>query len=98
MLSSVLNSEKAVQVSIAIMRAFVTLREMISTHKELARKSGELEQRIEKHEAEIHDIFEAIRRLMQPPEKPKRQMGFTIEEPLGKYLSPRRLDERRSRR
>lgn len=85
MLSSVLRSERAIQMNIAIMRAFVKLREMISTHKELARKLGELEKRIEKHDAEIHSIFEAIRRLMQPPEKSKRQIGFKVEEPKVRY-------------
>jgi hypothetical protein len=76
MLSSVLNSERAIEVNIAIMRAFVKLRQILSTNKELAQKLKELEQRIEKHDTEIHAIFEAIRQLMTPPEKPKRSIGF----------------------
>ncbi|MFC1480268.1 ORF6N domain-containing protein [Candidatus Omnitrophota bacterium] len=77
MLSSVLRSKRAVQVNIAIMRAFVRLRGFLSAHKELAHKLGQLEQRIEKHDEEIQAIFEAIRQLMEPPpEKPKRQIGF----------------------
>lgn len=71
MLSSVLKSERAIQVNIAIMRAFVKLRQIISTHKELAHKLSELERKIEKHDADIQAIFEAIRQLMAPPEKPK---------------------------
>jgi hypothetical protein len=76
MLSSVLNSERAIEVNIAIMRAFVKLRQILSTNKELAQKLKELEQRIENHDTEIHAIFEAIRQLMTPPEKPKRSIGF----------------------
>ena len=77
MLSSVLNSERAIQVNIAIMRAFVKLKEILSTHKELAHKLKELEGKIEKHDGEIQAIFEAIRQLMAPPpDKPKPRIGF----------------------
>ena len=76
MLSSVLKSKRAIQVNIAIMRVFVKLKEILSTHKELAHKLTELEQKIEKHDEEIRNIFEAIRQLMTPPEKPKRRIGF----------------------
>lgn len=77
MLSSVINSERAVQVNIAIMRAFVKLREILSTHKELAHKLAELERKMDKHDKDIGLIFEAIRQLMAPPpEKPKRWIGF----------------------
>jgi phage regulator Rha-like protein len=79
MLSSVLRSKRAIQVNIAIMRAFVKLRQILSTHKELAHKLTELERKIEKHNAEIRSIFEAIRQLMSPPEKPKRRIGFHID-------------------
>jgi len=78
MLSSVLNSERAIQVNIAIMRAFVKLRQILSANKELASRLKELEQRIEKHDTEIHAIFEAIRQLMAPPVKPKRSIGFHV--------------------
>lgn len=63
MLSSVLRGQRAVQVNIAIMRAFVKLRQILSTHKELAHKLTELERKIEKHDVEIKAIFEAIRQL-----------------------------------
>ncbi|MBI4826844.1 MAG: hypothetical protein HY807_10565, partial [Nitrospirae bacterium] len=67
MLSSVLRSKRAVQVNIAIMRAFVKLREILSTHKELAYKLVILERKITKHDEEIYTIFKAIRRLMDTP-------------------------------
>lgn len=76
MLSSVLRSKKAVRVNIAIMRAFVKLRQILSTHKELAHKLAELEKKIEKHDQAIKDIFQAIHQLMAPPEEPKRRIGF----------------------
>ena len=77
MLSSVLNSERAIQVNIAIMRAFVRLKAVLSTHKELVHKLEELERKFEKHDIEIQSIFEAIRQLMAPPpEKPRRIIGF----------------------
>jgi hypothetical protein len=66
MLSSVLKSERALQVNIAIMRAFVKLRQMISTHKELARKVDELEDRVDRHDTRIMKIIDTIRRLMEP--------------------------------
>ena len=73
MLSSVLNSERAIQVNIAIMRAFVKLREILLTHKELSRKLDELEK---KYDAKFRVVFEAIRRLMKEEEKPKAPIGF----------------------
>jgi hypothetical protein len=68
MLSRVLNSPRAVQVNIEIMRAFVRLREVMATNRELAQRLGELERRIARHDEEIQTIFEAIRQLMMPPE------------------------------
>ena len=79
MLSSVLNSETAIRANIVIMRVFVRLREILSTHKDLAHKLSHLETRIEKHDGEIQSIFEAIHQLMAPPEKPKRRIGFDAE-------------------
>jgi phage regulator Rha-like protein len=80
MLASVLNSKKAIKVNIQIMRAFVKLREILSTHKELARKLNELELKVDSHDEQIQIIFEAINLLLIPPEKQKRKIGFTIEE------------------
>lgn len=76
MLSSVLNSERAILVNIAIMRAFMKLRETLSLHRELAVKLAELERRIEGHDSKISSIFDAIRRLMAPPKNEPRHVGF----------------------
>ena len=84
MLSSVLNSERAIEVNIAIMRVFVRLREMMGTHKELAFKLVELEERLEGHDEQIRSIFEAIRQLMMPPEPTKKKIGF-VNEPAARY-------------
>src|SRR3989338_1031967 len=80
MLSGVLHSPRAVQVNIAIMRAFVRLREFIATHKELAQQLKELERKVNKHDKEILIIFETIRKLMTPPPEPsKRRIGFHVD-------------------
>lgn len=77
MLSSVLNSDRAIEVNILIMRSFVKLREMISTHKDLAKKLENLEQ---KYDSQFKMVFDAIRQLMAPPEsKKKRAIGFGRE-------------------
>ncbi len=76
MLSSVLKSERAVLVNIVIMRTFVKLREMISTHKQLALKLQKLEKKIEEQNEKIYTIFEAINSLMTPPVKKKKEIGF----------------------
>jgi hypothetical protein len=85
MLSSVLKSERAVKVNIAIMRAFVKLRETLETNRELARKFSELENKVGKHDEEIAAIIDAIRQLMAPPEKPRREIGFHVREKTPRY-------------
>jgi DNA-binding PadR family transcriptional regulator len=90
MLSSVLNSERAVKVNIAIMCAFVKLRETLDTNRELATKFTELERRVAKHDEEIAAILEAIRQLMAPSEKPRREIGFHVRERAGRYRAPTR--------
>jgi phage regulator Rha-like protein len=90
MLSSVLRSKRAVQVNIQIMRTFVKLREIISTHKELAQKLRELELKIETHDENITAIFEAINQLLAPEEKPKRKIGFEVKEKKISYMARRR--------
>lgn len=85
MLSTVLNSERAVQINIEIMRAFVRLREMLLSHKELARKLDALERKFESHDMHIRSLFEAIRQLMTPPEPKKRKIGFLVKERAAKY-------------
>ncbi|MCX5749138.1 MAG: ORF6N domain-containing protein [Candidatus Saganbacteria bacterium] len=76
MLSSVLRSDRAILVNIAIMRAFVKLRQMVSNNKELVHKLNELERKIEKHDEDIIAIFNAIRQLMKEEIKPKGKIGF----------------------
>ena len=78
MLSSVLNSERAVQVNIAIIRAFVRLREIMATHKDLAAKIGEIERVQKQHGAHITAVWRAIRDLQQPGPLPRRRrIGFS---------------------
>jgi len=89
MLSSILRSKQAVQVNIAIMRAFVKLREMLSTHKELAHKLVQLERKIEKHDTEIKVIFDAIRQLMAAPEPKEKKIGFRVKESKARYGASR---------
>ena len=86
----VLKSERAVKVNIAIMRAFVKLREALETNRELARKFTELEKRIGKHDAKIDAILEAIRQLMAPPIKPRREIGFHVREKSPRYQTLKR--------
>lgn len=76
MLASVLKSERAVKISIHIVKTFIRLREFINTHKELAQKMEELEEKIGKHDKEITAIVEIIKRLISEPEKPKGKIGF----------------------
>jgi len=79
MLSSVLNSERAVQVNILIMRAFTKLREILLTHKELAAKVDALEKKYTEHDKTIKSIFEAIKQLLESPApKEKKIIGFCI--------------------
>ena len=76
MLSSVLRSPRAVQVNIAIMHAFVKLREILATHRDLARRLDEMES---KYDKQFRVVFDAIRQLMMaPPEKPRRRIGFAV--------------------
>ena len=82
MLSSVLNSERAIEVNIQIMRAFVRLRQMLSTHADLAKKLEALEN---KYDSQFRVVFEAIRALMEEPVQPKRKIGFTVKEKRAAY-------------
>jgi phage regulator Rha-like protein len=85
MLSSVLNSDRAIEVNIAIMRAFVQLRKISSSQKQLTRKLQEIEARLDDHDEKIRAVFEAIRQLTIPPEKPRRKIGFGVKEGRAKY-------------
>lgn len=80
MLSSVLRSPRAVQVNIQIMRAFVRLRELTLTHRELARKLDELKKDYQEHERHFGVVFDAIRKLLEPPARPEPgRIGFRRE-------------------
>ena len=87
MLSSVLNSPRAIQVNIEIMRAFVRLRRILASHAALTRKLDALE---EKYDAQFKVVFDAIREMMKPPESKKRPIGFLVEEPEVPYLTRRK--------
>jgi hypothetical protein len=76
MLSSVLRSKRAVLVNVEIMRAFVRLRKMLIAHSDLQRRLDELES---KYDSKFKVVFEAIRQLMEPPEKPRKRIGFAVE-------------------
>ncbi|MDI6606581.1 MAG: hypothetical protein QME65_05530, partial [Candidatus Omnitrophota bacterium] len=77
MLSGLLNSSRAIKVNIAIMRAFVKLREILLTHKDLAAKLEKLERKYADHDEKIQLIFNAIKQLLEPPpESPKAKLGF----------------------
>src|SRR5436190_9923798 len=85
MLASVLNSDIAVQASLRVVRAFVRLREMVAGNAALAVKLAELERRLDSHDEAIANLFEAIRQLLTPPEKPKREIGFHVREDGTRY-------------
>jgi hypothetical protein len=87
MLSSVLRSKRAIEVNIHIMRAFVKLRELMATHKDLARKLADIEK---KYDAQFKVVFDAIRQLMAPPETKKRKIGFEVRESRARYGAYRR--------
>jgi hypothetical protein len=80
MLGNVLNSERAIQVSLLVVRTFVSIRQMLSTHKDLATKLNELERRVGGHDEAIADLIDAIRRLASsPPARKSRPIGFTAD-------------------
>ena len=79
MLSSVLNSERAIEVNILIMRAFVKLREIISTNKKVEQKLKELETKLKEHDDQIVQIIQVINQLITPLDSPKKKIGFTID-------------------
>ncbi|OGP52366.1 MAG: hypothetical protein A2Y79_13930 [Deltaproteobacteria bacterium RBG_13_43_22] len=90
MLSGILNSDRAIEVNITIMRVFVRLRQMMVSHRVLAEKLRELEEHIQDHDEQITDIFKAIRQLMAPPVKPKRKIGFDLKEKQARYSIKKR--------
>jgi len=100
MLASVLNSEIAIQASIRVVRAFVRLREMVAANAQLASKLAELERRLDSHDEAIVDLFATLKRLLEPPEPPKkREIGFHVREKAARYRVRRRskINDRISR-
>ncbi len=86
MLASVLNSQKAVDTSIYVIRAFVRLRELLTTNETLFRKLADLERKIARHDADIISIVQAIRQLTEvPPVRPTQRIGFIVDEPTTPY-------------
>jgi len=84
MAATVLNTSRAIQVSIYVVEAFVRLRELLSSNRELAKKLAELERRVAKHDDHIRSIFEAIRQLLNPIES-RREIGFHVKEDHARY-------------
>lgn len=82
MLSSVLNSERAIRVNIEIMRTFVQLRHIIASREGLEDKLNELEK---KYDEQFRIVFDAIRQIMTPPVSPKKKIGFHIDEKRAQY-------------
>ena len=80
MLSSVLHSDRAVQVNIAIMRAFLQLRAMLASHEDLRRKIAELEKH---YDSKFHAVFATLRQMLETPVPPKRMIGFHAKRQLG---------------
>ncbi len=85
MVASILNTKRAIEVSVAVVRAFVKLRETVAAHKELVWKLAELEQRVTGHDEHIQSLFEAIRRLMTPPKTERGRIGFQVRERRARY-------------
>ena len=85
MLASVLNSPVAVQASVRVVRAFVRLREVLASNRELAQTLAELERKFEGHDDAIRNLFEAIRQLLAPPEPKRRGIGFHVRERVANY-------------
>jgi hypothetical protein len=80
MLGNVLKSARAVEVSLLVVRTFVQIREMLSTHKDLAVKLEALERKVSSHDQAISGVIDAIRQLMTHPEPTKRGIGFMVEQ------------------
>ncbi len=85
MLASVLNSPLAVQASVQVVRAFVRMRDYLSTHRQLAAKLADLEERVAGHDQSLAEVFETIRRLMGTGEASRREIGFHVRETAPRY-------------
>lgn len=89
MAASVLNSQRAVDVSVYVVRAFIRLRQMLAANKDLAHKLAELERKVESHDGAIRSLVTAIRQLMRQPEPKEKKIGFIVKERGAKYRTTR---------
>ena len=78
MLASILKSPQAAQMSIFVVRAFIRLREYLATHKDLARKMEELERQQREHSQQLASVYSIVKQLINPPERPKKRIGFAL--------------------
>jgi hypothetical protein len=90
MLAAVLSTPRAIEVSVFVVRAFVRLREILATHKELAHKLAELEGKIETHDEAIRSLVSAIRQLMAAPERPPKKIGFQLRGKQARYMAKKK--------
>ncbi|MEY2520362.1 MAG: hypothetical protein QOF24_2121 [Verrucomicrobiota bacterium] len=91
MLASVLNSDIAIRASVRVVRAFVRLREMVAANAQLASKLADLEHRLDSHDGAIVDLFQALKRLLEPAAKPQREIGFHVRERGARYRTKKRF-------
>ena len=84
MAAAVLNSARAIEMSIFVVRAFVRMREALAANQQIAAKLTELESRLENHDADIQELVEAIRSLMSPPARSPKRIGFEVPQRAGK--------------
>lgn len=89
MLANVLNTQRAVDVSVYVVRAFVRLRQLASTNSAMEDKLAELERRVSGHDEAIRSLVQAVRQLMAPPERVRRSIGFRVEERRPRYAKRR---------
>jgi phage regulator Rha-like protein len=82
MAATVLNSERAIEMSIFVVQAFVRMRRALATNRQVLAKLAEVERRLETHDADIQDLMDAIRDLINPPDPPRRRIGFEAPEDL----------------
>jgi hypothetical protein len=93
MLAAVLNTPRAIEVSVFVVRAFVRVREILTRHRSLASKLAELESRIETHDEAIRSLVSAIRQLMAPPAAGQKKIGFQLKEKSAAYRREKRYGE-----
>jgi hypothetical protein len=91
MLASVVNSEVAIQASVRVVRSFVRLREMVAANAQLASKLRKLERRLDSHDEAIVDLFAALKRLLEPEARPRREIGFHVRERGTRYRAKKRF-------